>query len=615
MIVFLLTANAFSQTPDSNVVVPVNSVLTGFDQNLNTLTWNGLAGANLSSNAYGVKMDENFHSVLIAGQQNLIRDEQSVDFQLTRSLFGNISGLGLVQSNYFSDSRQIGLNSVGASTVLGGLTYATRRDTLAAAVGNKWDRQAGVENIGITYDAHGSSILSPLDGSLLLPSLMIHDEEISPRRNFDRAAGVIYRQVFSPGSSVNFQGTYTTQLRDFFFPADPVVEALYNVTNNIQSRNEDRENFLAGLSTPFAFFQLNSQVSLGERSIDLTYRYKPTIDTANTLYDTRIRVSDFDFLGQVLTNFLEDTLLVSMEHSERDETHSVINARLVDPFTAIRDSNEAQLNSLEARNTLTGKFLLHFGSFSANLSGLASLLRYDTPSDLNFDDRDELTNTLSLQVMNEFSPFFQAGVGAEGDLIHVVYITSERSANNNRNFIYKLFPIVIYSGSTVNSYNRFEVLANYTVYDYEAFSEVHSFSFRQASFLDSTRVALTSKVSAFLLASVKLYTRGELYWSSFSEYPLNYFVDQTFWLYLSYFTGNVGYGVGYKYLSLTRYDYTTATERNFALRQTNAGPTGFFTVEMEHVRIFINGWYQVSTQSLENAIVYPNFELKASYIF
>ncbi len=612
VLVVLLTTDAFCQIEDSTNILSGNSATAGFNQNLSTLNWLGGIDKSWTSDTYSISIDENFHSVLIKSSPNLIRDEQNFSGGLSRKIYGNFFGFGTFESNYVSDNRQIGLNSVGTSALLGGLFYANNTDTVLAGAGNKWDRQAGVDNSGFTYTLHGAGTLVPSPGSELISSVAIHDEQIFPRRNSDRTLAVKYRQIFSPLASLGFGGSYTSQLRDFYFPADSDVESLFNVTNNIQDRNDNRTTFTASILMPVLFFQLRGQATYGQRQIDFTYRYKPTTPTSS-LYDTRIRTSNFNIRGDVLTNLFEDTIMVSMEHNERSETHTIINALLNNPFTEQQISSQAQLNNFGARNTLSGQLFLHFGHTSAAVTALASLFRYDTPSDLNYDDRDELTNTIAIDLNHDFSRYLNAGFGIEADMIHMVYIRSERSANNNRNFIYRFFPIVTYSDENVGSYNRFEVLANYTVYDYEAFSQVHSFSFRQASFLDSTRVKLSSRLSLFFLGNLKLYTRGELYWSSFSEFPLNYFVDQTLWLSLSYSSREFTYGVGYKYLSLTQYNYITAREKQFASQITNSGPTAFISAAFSSLELRLDGWYQISRQILQNQIVYPNFELTAKY--
>ncbi|MGO9482726.1 MAG: hypothetical protein ACLP05_13230 [Candidatus Kryptoniota bacterium] len=621
-ILLLINSRSFSQTSEATrptpgqdtVKIPLyNSILTGFDQTLTTASWNGIAALNWDTNDFQDTLSEIFHSVVIRGQQNLIRDEENFWTQMRRKIFGNVYGFGQFQSGYVSDNSEIGLNSVGTSTILGGLQFATGKDTALAGIGNDWDRQAGVSNSGFTYSLHGATVFSPTEGTQLVPSLTLQDDEILPRRSYDKSAAVVYSQAFSPHDSLSFFGAYGSQLRDFYLLADSSVQRAFGITNNIQDRTETVGSFGGQLTMPILFFQLNAQSSFSQQQVQLVYRYKTANDPTDN-YDTRIQFSNFNAAGSLLSNVFNDTLAINMVHSERTETHGLLNVSAVNSIIAQEDSDQAQLNSVGTTNTLAAQLLLHFGNISSNLTGLASLFRYDTPSDQNFDDRDELTNTVALVVSDEFSPFFNAGFGIETDLTHIVYIDAQRSANNNRNLVYKLFPIIAYSDSRFSSFNRFEVLANYTVYDYEAFSQVHSFSFRQASFLDSTTANITSRISAFFLTDTKLYARGELDWASFSEYPLNYFVDQTLWFSLLFGSGAIRYGAGYKYLSLTQYDYATAVEKQFASQQTSSGPTAFISMNMSHLQLKMDGWYQVSKQTLQNPVVYPNFELTVRYI-
>ena len=610
---FVLNSRSTAQIQNTVIIPDRDSVVTTFARNLNTSDWYGVATVNHDAPFNTIGVNENFHSVLIKESPNLIRDEQNFGGDLRQEIFDSIYATGTVQSSFVSDNRQIGLNSVGSSSVLGGLSYATSSDTLFGSLGNDWDQQAGVDDIGLAYAIHGAAILSPVEGSRLSPSISLQDEQIFPRRNSDRGASVDYYQSFSPESFVKFDGSFSSQLRDFYFAADSTVQSIYKVANNIQDRLANQNLFSAVIALPIFSFELNTHGSVGQMQIDFTNRYKPNNDPANDLYDTRIKVLNFDLAGQLTKVIDVDTLSINMAHSERNETHTVINYDTLNSFTQQQLSQQFQLNNIGTRNTLTGEIRLYFGNTSVGMTGLASIFHYDTPSDLNYDDRDELTNTLALNINHRFDPFFQAGLGLEADLIHIVYIESQRSANNNKNIIYRFFPTIVYSDSRVTSSNRFEVMANYTVYDYEAFSQVHSYSFRQASFSDSTTIQVTPKISTFFYGNLKLYSRGELYWSNFSEYPLNYFVDRTIWLSFYYTSANYRCGIGYKYLALSQYNYITATSKQFASEQTNSGPTTSFILNMSHLQLIMSGWYQISWQTLQNPIVYPNFELDARY--
>jgi len=121
-------------------------------------------------------------------------------------------------------------------------------------------------------------------------------------------------------------------------------------------------------------------------------------------------------------------------------------------------------------------------------------------------------------------------VTAEVTLNHIVYLFADRSANNNWNRIFRLAPELTYSPSpALRSVNTFEVLANYTVFDYETIvPTVESYSYRQFAFLDSTSYDISWRTALDVLLHIRLYERGQLQWKEFSERPQQYFEEVTF---------------------------------------------------------------------------------------
>ena len=110
--------------------------------------------------------------------------------------------------------------------------------------------------------------------------------------------------------------------------------------------------------------------------------------------------------------------------------------------------------------------------------GSIGILRYDTPSDQNLEDRDELLVALTLSTWHSVSRSLELGVVLDGTVDHLVYLLKERSANNNYNRVLRLSPRTIYRPAPwLYSLNAFEVLANYPVYDFEQqLPSVKSFS-------------------------------------------------------------------------------------------------------------------------------------------
>jgi hypothetical protein len=81
----------------------------------------------------------------------------------------------------------------------------------------------------------------------------------------------------------------------------------------------------------------------------------------------------------------------------------------------------------------------------------------------------------------------------------------------------------------VTSINTLEVLANYTVYDFEQLlTSVKSYSYRQFGWLDSTSFDLTHSLGIDFYSYWRVYQRGQLNWSEFRERLENSATEQTY---------------------------------------------------------------------------------------
>jgi hypothetical protein len=151
----------------------------------------------------------------------------------------------------------------------------------------------------------------------------------------------------------------------------------------------------------------------------------------------------------------------------------------------------------------------------------------------------------------------------------------------------------------LSSVNAFEVLANYTVYDYEKqVALARSFSYRQFSWMDSTAVELTRNVGLDFYAYLKLYERGMLRWDEFLERTENSTVDRTF-------SGQVRYtpdrtltvALGVRYFSQSRYVFKDTIRRPDTFFS-SFGPTTLILWDISSTsRFLFQGWYERRKQS------------------
>jgi hypothetical protein len=142
--------------------------------------------------------------------------------------------------------------------------------------------------------------------------------------------------------------------------------------------------------------------------------------------------------------------------------------------------------------------------------------------------------------------------------------------------------------------NTFEVLANYTVYDFEKqLALVQSFSYRQFSWIDTTRVDFTARVGLDFFTYLKLYERGSLKWEEFREKTENSYVDRTLALQLRFSPAESAiFAVGMRYFSQSRYVFTDGVKTPDAYTS-SIGPTCAIRWMIgPHSRLRFEGWYE-----------------------
>ena len=138
------------------------------------------------------------------------------------------------------------------------------------------------------------------------------------------------------------------------------------------------------------------------------------------------------------------------------------------------------------------------------------------------------------------------------------------------------------------------MLANYTVYDYEGqVALAKSFSYRQFSWIDSTRLDLTHSVGLDFYAYLKLYERGMLKWDEFVERTENSMTDRTFVGQVR-FSPHIAtvFAVGIRYFSQSRYLFEN-TVKKLDTFFSSVGPTCSIQWDVgPHSRLAFQGWYE-----------------------
>ena len=588
-----------------------------FERNLSTYHWNAGANYHWSSQAWKFRLSELFRSSLIRATEKFIKDEQNFSLMITRNLSDRLRIGFDAASLFFSDNRAIGINRASIHSGLLGFTYQFGRVfSISPNVGLKMDTQTGQQDKGVSYRLTSQICELDLSGYRTNFYGRFSEDRISPRKGESHAAILSIEKTFVQQSRGNLQVHFIRNRRDFYFQGDSLLKREFGVSNNIEQRIEEildvtnQFNYGVGDNLLFTF-----HAAVRHRGISKNINYKIADLPAGSLLDTDI--SEFKLNTYLQTQYRSDRTNANLRfaYGERDEEHEAHPFSKVDRnLFELRQRNERRKNNSMRRTALNGN--IQIGLTSSNLltfSSFASLLRYNTPAAENTDDRDELLMIFGFSDQQTLGDRLTFTLSADVVLNHIVYLFADRSANNNWNRVFRLSPKIDYRLSPrLRTTNAFEVLANYTVYDFEeqVFS-VRSFSFRQFSFIDSTTVGLSRRIVLDLSARVKLYERGQFRWKDFRERPVNYFEDRTFTGQFRYTPdGKITVALGFRYFALTSFRYE-GRERVFDNRLTNYGPTCLIEWSMKrNARLLLTGWYETQTQTGRSSSSVSNVAMK-----
>ncbi|MCL6495437.1 MAG: hypothetical protein K6T54_11750, partial [Ignavibacterium sp.] len=436
--------------------------------------------------------------------------------------------------------------------------------------------------------------------------LKFKNEDISPRKNLLRYLNLNAINYFDRNVFNNFNIKYYQARKDFYINADSITSAQFSIKNNIQSRTETgyllQNRFFFDEFLDFLIFDATGKVSF--RNIERSLKYKSTNVQSTSIFDSQIDELKLELdasLGYRSRKF-NSSLRFTM--NEKDEKHKAIRFQGInEAFFNQREESEQQKNNTSNYATLSFDGDLSLSEIDKiTLSVYQSKLKYDTPSSLNDDDRDEILSIARFGYYRKLNPFFTAFVNAEASYGHTVYIFASRSSNNNINRTIRLKTGGEYSGTKISSYNSFEVSANYTVYDFEDLtSPLKSYSFRQFTALDSTSAKISSNTTLFVFAYIKLSEQGILNWGSFSEKPTRalreIFIEPRFIVYKF----SSSFSLGVRYFSLGTFNFK-GKDRDLDSEYRSIGPTTAIQSRLfRKLLISFTGYYEFITFTNSNS--------------
>ena len=626
IISFISVSHSIAQSSADSLEYPgqiqqANSLYSNFDKILDTYFLN--TGFNLTGNFSNISLEvfENFRSTLFKSTTQSIRDEQYLTIRGKYQLSENYNvGISANNTN-LSDDRNTLLNRTRINYLTLFSEVQLTKDILISPFGGyTTNLQVGEDDNGPVYGFEGAANNLSFPDFTINSIFKFRNEDILPRRNLLRYFDLSVNSPFNPSVTNLLSGRFTSSRKDFYFPADSIISSTFDVVNNIESRTETNYFAEDKLRYHELFSNVDFEISgmVNWRTIDRDKRYKSAEVQSSKIFDTNIEELILS-LGSTLfyrTGSLISSL--SFNFGERDEKH------LTKRFDEIDESFYEQRSELESRkNNNSTRATIAFTSdydFSRTDKLLFSMyynkLHYDTPSEDNDDDRDEILSIARLRYSKNLSPYFQAFINTEATVSHVVYLFAGRSSNNNINRVLRLAAGGYYQGANVSSLNTFEVSANYTVYDFEDLtSSLRSISFRQFIATDSSRISLSKRFAFVLTGYIKLSEQADLNWGEFAERPSR-FLQEIYAVPKIMLTYNSAwFGIGLRYFSLNTFKYDEQT-RIPDTRFLSYGPL----VEIVYnvygsLNLLIDGWYEFISINNVPERERANFVMKLNWNF
>lgn len=515
------------------------SLVTNYNKILNLHNFSSSLSSLYELKNFTFMMNNRFNSNIIFSTIKSIRDENYFDLKGQYKIVNLFQPAISIESKRINDNRKIGISRFKDFAIKGLIVsnpFASFK--ISPFLGYKEEEQFEIDEKGKTFGIE-SNFDELIYQSRIMGNLKFTNDQLNIRKN---------QSMNFETQIENFISNYLTTTtrfyinrigRDYFTSIDSNTAKLFNTNFNIENRLDNVINFFQKLSmTESSGFEFSLSGDLFYRTVEKNLKYKNLNEPTKNLFDTKVNEFRFSLNGEIHIPIGLIKSRFKFLYFERSEKHSVKRIQAIPDYLYYqRLDEELQKNNFSSRITIGS--LNHIALSSKDtltLEASLSKLKYDTPSLENFvnpsviirDDRDELLYIIRLQYLKYFNPKLYTTIMLESFNNHLVYLFKERSSNNNWNRVIRLATNTTYQSRNFSTKNYFEVLANYTVYDFEdLFQTTQSFAFRQFGFQDSTKLSITDRYFLSIYFNLKLSEQGILYWKRFSSIPGRYLNEQS----------------------------------------------------------------------------------------
>lgn len=560
------------------------------------------------------RLFQDYSGTAVNTSNHTFRDNETLLFESSHRLSQSVSFLTENNWVFASNSRQVGISDLDRKNLLGGFRYADSYFSAQALGGYERNEIVGIESNALIYEI--SSRLSGVSlGGYNLGLGMDYDKLSLNRSRVDSKLKMNAQvdKSFAMNDDLDMAFDYKRHELDniIFFPGSS-----QNI--DVENRMDNTFNAAVDLNVGLGvFFTANSAINVYNKNVKTSRNGEDSTEVLNfsTLEINELLLNVELSLDYIRDQYSQETG-IRIGLNERENilvSNSGINTSLFEI--------ERRKQSSQGYNTaITSIFTrLHYhpsraDSISSEVS--LSVRKKDTPAN-NDDDRDELNAFMNISYHRKLSEILSFTLVSELVLTHEVFLKASKSANNNWKRIIRLSPQVEIQTKRLQMRPKFEVIANYQVFDFENFSQgLQSFSYREMNFRDSLQLKLNTKLSSKLRYYWRYFERGIFFWDEFAETPTRKGFDFFGNLLLSTkVSDEFEFGIGGRYSVSQQKDISNAILPKMVNEYESISP------ETEIIATFgsgntlrINGWYEFRFSTNGKITNVPNVYLE-TYIF
>lgn len=597
-----------------------NNINFGVNKIVNTFLFTGNADVFYELGIGFLSLEQKYSGTALRSTETAFRDDESLIMNYILPLSDNFVFIAKQKWLFSSDTRSIGINELERLNFLAGLKYLVPEyGDVEISGGIENNTQINIKTSGAVYQFAGK-----------LNKIQFYDFNFEnsfggefvtldeKRKNTDFVYSARLNRFYDLYNTLNIDLNYKILNRDFLSPiysSGSVSQSEYSS----QAREESRLG--ANINLDFSFSEkIVAGVDFSYNSLSVERSY---MEGAPERSETNV----IRLLDENVLNFSSELSYISddIKQNFRLSFNSRTEDSEIEEKYDINDIDKKEIADREnQRDNLSTRTMLSASTFwkpvkndTFLLDMSFSLFQYDTPSENNNDDRDELNTSLKAVYIHRFSSLTHARISTELRMRHLVFLKSDRSSMNNWNRILRFNPRIFYKGERVSFSPGFEVLANYTVYDYADISpNIKSLSFRQIKYEDSVYIKIEPKYYLYANLSARYFERGALFWKSFTESPQNSNFEGFVQIILNYTPSEfIHIGSGARYYYLKQKNLTSASSYGSEMFIRSWAPEVIIEAQFESGnRISFNGWYEFQRDMENNLNHIPNFFILAKIL-